>query len=229
MINISEIFYSVQGEGMLTGVPSVFVRTNGCNLRCEWCDTPYTSWKPEGFDMMLGTVLAEVRRHWCGYVVITGGEPMLQHEMEEFCAALRGIDHHITIETNGTVFKKLECDLMSISPKLANSTPPKKGKTKKIAEQHEEMRYQPEVLKQLIQTYPYQLKFVVKELEDMVEVRQVVADVGAEANRVVLMPEGTSAKALKERSEWILEACKRNNYRYGQRLHVQLWGNKRGV
>src|SRR5437588_11571336 len=76
-VNISEIFYSVQGEGMLTGVPSVFVRTSGCNLRCTWCDTPYTSWEPEGTDQTLGGILSTVRRFWSDHVVVTGGEPMI--------------------------------------------------------------------------------------------------------------------------------------------------------
>lgn len=228
-MNISEIFYSVQGEGMLAGVPSVFIRTNGCNLRCTWCDTPYTSWKPEGEDLLLGPLLANVRRQWCGHVVVTGGEPMLAPEIVELCAALRGIEHHITIETNGTIFKELECDLMSISPKLANSTPPKKGKLLKIAEQHEAVRYRPEVLKQLIGRYAYQLKFVVSRPEDLEEIRQIVAETGADRHRVMLMPEGTRTKDLQEKSEWIIDACKTFHYRYSPRLHVHLWGNKRGV
>src|SRR5689334_21224160 len=76
-IKISEIFYSVQGEGILTGVPSVFVRLSGCNLRCTWCDTPYTSWDPQGAQMTQGEILNEVQRHGASHVVVTGGEPML--------------------------------------------------------------------------------------------------------------------------------------------------------
>src|ERR1700722_8035561 len=72
-LNIAEIFYSVQGEGMLVGVPSVFIRLSGCNLRCTWCDTPYASWEPEGDEMFLGTVLADVRGRWSTHVVVTGG------------------------------------------------------------------------------------------------------------------------------------------------------------
>src|SRR5260370_20755255 len=76
-MKIAEIFYSIQGEGMLAGVPSVFVRTSGCNLRCEWCDTPYTSWNPEGRDMRVEEIVAEVRRHGASHAVVTGGEPMI--------------------------------------------------------------------------------------------------------------------------------------------------------
>ncbi len=228
-MNISEVFFSVQGEGILAGTPSVFIRTNGCNLRCTWCDTPYTSWTPQGEDVMLGTLLANVRREWCGHVVVTGGEPMLAPEIVELCEGLRRIEHHITIETNGTVFKELECDLMSVSPKLANSTPPKKGRGLAVAGRHEELRYQPDVLRQLIARYPYQLKFVVSQKEDLAEITSIVKEIGADKHRVLLMPEGTKPSQLREKSEWIVEACKYYHYRYSPRLHVQLWGNKRGV
>src|SRR5688572_24789675 len=146
---ISEIFCSLQGEGLLAGVPSVFVRTSGCNLRCTWCDTPYASWKPEGQDVGYGPILANVRRHWSGYVVVTGGEPMIEPDIVELTQKLRTIDHHITIETAGTVFAPVECDLMSISPKLSNSTPHEE-EGGRWAAQHDRTRYQPEVLKQLM-------------------------------------------------------------------------------
>ncbi|HXU50202.1 MAG TPA: 7-carboxy-7-deazaguanine synthase QueE, partial [Candidatus Binatia bacterium] len=119
-MKISEIFYSVQGEGMLTGVPSVFVRTSGCNLRCTWCDTPYTSWQPEGEERTIDSIVREVNGYNAAHVVITGGEPMIAPAIAELTQALT---QHITIETAGTVFVDVRCDLMSISPKLANSTP----------------------------------------------------------------------------------------------------------
>ena len=78
---ISEIFHSLQGEGELAGVPSVFVRTAGCNLRCTWCDTPYSSWSPEGTQMGVAEIVAEVSRHPARHVVLTGGEPMLAPEL----------------------------------------------------------------------------------------------------------------------------------------------------
>src|ERR1700687_811838 len=88
-LRIAEVFYSIQGEGMLAGTPSVFVRTSGCNLRCVWCDTPYTSWQPEGDFSMLGTVLSDVRRRWATHVVVTGGEPMMVEGMVRFTQALK--------------------------------------------------------------------------------------------------------------------------------------------
>src|ERR1700704_5838800 len=102
-MKVSEIFYSIQGEGMLTGVPSVFVRTSGCNLRCVWCDTPYTSWTPEGPEMAIEEIAKEVARYPAtAHVVITGGEPMLFPSVVELAARLKAAGHHITIETAGT-------------------------------------------------------------------------------------------------------------------------------
>ncbi|MBI3280087.1 MAG: 7-carboxy-7-deazaguanine synthase QueE [Acidobacteria bacterium] len=225
---ISEIFYSIQGEGMLSGVPSVFVRTSGCNLRCDWCDTPYTSWQPEGEDMPLGTILAAVRRHWAGYAVVTGGEPMIAPEIVQLTEGLKRIEQHITVETAGTVFKPVVCDLMSISPKLASSTPSER-EGGRWAETHEHRRYQPDVLKQLITQYAYQLKFVVTSPEDVEEARQMVADLDADRERVLLMPEGTDPAVLAERARWLVEVCKTWNFRFSPRLQIELWGNKRGV
>src|SRR5439155_4255172 len=102
-MKIAEIFYSIQGEGSLAGVPSVFVRTSGCNLRCSWCDTPYTSWRPEGKPQSIPEVLQAVRDYNCDHVVVTGGEPMIVPEMPDFTEALRAEGKHITIETAGTV------------------------------------------------------------------------------------------------------------------------------
>src|ERR1700742_3220596 len=82
-LKISEIFYSIQGEGGLVGVPSVFVRASGCNLRCTWCDTPYTSWNPEGSNRTIAEIVEEVRRHPAKHVVLTGGEPMMFAESVE--------------------------------------------------------------------------------------------------------------------------------------------------
>lgn len=227
-MKISEIFYSIQGEGILAGVPSVFIRTTGCNLRCTWCDTPYTSWKPEGYQLLYGALLSEVRRHWCGHVVITGGEPMILPDLLELTEKVKDIDQHITIETAGTAYQKVVCDLMSISPKLSNSTPHDR-EDGKFAAQHEELRYQPDVLKQLISEYNYQLKFVISSVKDVREARDIVREIGASRSKVLLMPEGTTREALTERAQWLVTVCKDFGYRYCPRLHIDIWGNKRGV
>lgn len=227
-MKISEIFYSVQGEGMLAGVPSVFLRTSGCNLRCTWCDTPYTSWNPEGDDLPLDKILADVRRHRSSHVVVTGGEPLIQQEMVQLTRRLKELDLHITIETAGTVYQAVSCDLMSISPKLANSTPAER-EDGRWAAQHDRLRYQPGVLKQLMTEYPYQLKFVVSDPGDLAEIETILRDTGADRSRVLLMPEGTSSQALSERARWLVDICKREGFRYGPRLHIDIYGNQRGV
>jgi 7-carboxy-7-deazaguanine synthase len=221
-LKIAEIFYSLQGEGSLVGVPSVFVRTSGCNLRCTWCDTPYTSWQPEGEERTLESIAAVVEQYPARHVVVTGGEPMIAREIVALTEMLG--KRHITIETAGTVFAPVRCDLMSISPKLSNSTP--EGPW---AKQHDRLRIQPEVLKRLIAAYDYQLKFVIARPEDLAEVDALVESLQADFGKVILMPEGTDAAVLHERGAWLAEICKQRGLRFSPRLHVELFGNKRGT
>ena len=227
-MRISEIFYSIQGEGILTGVPSVFVRTSGCNLRCTWCDTPYASWNPEGEDVGLGPILANIRRHWARHVVVTGGEPLIVPEIVELTQKIAALDQHITIETAGTVFQPVTCDLMSISPKLANSTPWEEDGGR-WAPQHERTRYQPEILRELMQTYDYQLKFVVNGDDDVDEIRRVVEEIDADRSKVLLMPQGRNARELAERSQHVVKICTALGFRFCPRLHIEIWGDRRGV
>jgi len=225
-LKIAELFYSLQGEGSLVGVPSVFIRTSGCNLRCTWCDTPYTSWTPEGTEIPLDQVLAEVQARPARHVVVTGGEPMIAPEIVALTERLRELGLHITVETAGTVFKPVACDLMSISPKLANSIP---AKDAYWARQHDRLRINLEVLSQLISRYEYQLKFVVETPRDLEEIRPLVAELHADPCRVVLMPEGTDGEILRRRSVWLSEICKSEGFRLSPRLHIDLYGNRRGV
>jgi 7-carboxy-7-deazaguanine synthase len=227
-MKISEIFYSIQGEGMLMGVPSVFVRTSGCNLRCVWCDTPYTSWSPEGSDLTVDEILESVRKYPAKHAVVTGGEPMIAPDIIRLTERIRHLGLHVTIETAGTVYHPVACDLISISPKLENSTPHER-EGGKWAAQHERLRYQPEILKQLMTEYEYQLKFVVASPDDMTEIAKILTDVSADRGRVVLMPEGTTPEAIRERAPWLTEICKREGFRYSPRMHIDLWGNRRGV
>ena len=227
-MKISEIFYSLQGEGSLVGVPSVFVRTSGCNLRCVWCDTPYTSWAPEGEFLSIEQILEAVSQNPAKHVVVTGGEPMIAPEIVELTKRLRAAALHITIETAGTVFAPVVCDLMSISPKLANSTPHDRDAGRWTA-QHDRLRFQPEVLKRLTSEYDYQLKFVVSSPDDLAEIEQIRAVCGAPIDRVIAMPEGTKSEVLRDRALWLAEVCKHTGYRFSPRLHVDLWGDRRGV
>jgi 7-carboxy-7-deazaguanine synthase len=224
-VKIAEIFYSVQGEGSLVGVPSVFVRTSGCNLRCVWCDTPYTSWRPEGDDLSLDEIAARVDAYpQARHVVLTGGEPMIAPQVVELAERFRARGLHITIETAGTVFQNLPCDLMSVSPKLANSTP-----AGDWAAAHERLRIQPEALARLLRSYEYQLKFVVADPADLDEIGALIERLGADRSRVILMAEGIDTEVLRQRGVWLAEICKQEGFRFSPRLHVDLYGNRRGT
>jgi 7-carboxy-7-deazaguanine synthase len=227
-VKISEIFYSVQGEGSLVGVPSVFVRTSGCNLRCTWCDTPYTSWDPEGADETLENILAQVRSFGAKHVVVTGGEPMIAPQIVALTNDLRKMGLHITIETAGTVLQPVACDLMSISPKLRNSAPVERDSGRWFA-QHERTRYQPDVLKSLLSGYQHQVKFVVVDPADLGEIQEMQRELEISAVNIVLMAEGTDASTLHNRALWLVDVCKEHGYRFSPRLHVDLWGARRGV
>ena len=194
---ISEIFHSIQGEGLLLGVPSVFVRTSGCNLRCRWCDTPYASWNPEGETMTLAAIVAQVKAYDCPHVVLTGGEPMIASGIRELAAALRTEGLHITIETAGTVAPEgIACDLASLSPKLANSTPDLE-QAGAWQERHEATRYQPELIRSWLESYPCQLKFVVSAVEDLPEIESLLAEVGGLNSGVPtpLAPSGAASQS----------------------------------
>jgi 7-carboxy-7-deazaguanine synthase len=223
-LKIAELFYSLQGEGSLVGVPSVFVRTSGCNLRCAWCDTPYTSWQPEGAELSLDRIVDEVKAHPARHVVVTGGEPMIAPEIIPLTERLRRLGLHITIETAGTVFQPVACDLMSISPKLSNSTP-----SGSFSAQHERLRTNRQVLLDLMARYEYQIKFVIEKPADVDEARALVSSLSADPQRVILMPEGTDPDRLRERGIWLAEIAKAEGFRFTPRLHVELWGNRRGV
>ncbi len=230
---VSEIFYSIQGEGELTGVPSVFVRAAGCNLRCNWCDTPYASWNPEGTERSVDEIVAEIARHPARHIVLTGGEPMIAKEIRSLAEAIKQRDrgYHITIETAATIPPGgILCDLASLSPKLRNSTPDRRA-PEAWRKRHEESRWQPEVVRSWIDGYPFQFKFVVSVPSDVDELESMMAELHREIPRskVLLMPEGTEQKTLAGRAQWLAELCKARGYRYAHRLHIELYGNQRGT
>jgi 7-carboxy-7-deazaguanine synthase len=228
-VRISEIFYSIQGEGRLCGTPSVFIRTSGCNLRCVWCDTPYTSWRPAGRSWSISRILDEVKKYPTHYTVITGGEPLLAPEIEELTGKLKRDGAHITIETAATIFKPVACDLISLSPKLAHSTPWKRERGK-FAQWHEQQRLNFPVIQRYVDGYDHQIKFVVERKEDFDEIREVLGKVkNIDPARVLIMAQGTTKKQLSEKGRWIVELCKKNRYGFTPRLHIELFGNRRGT
>jgi 7-carboxy-7-deazaguanine synthase len=229
---ISEIFYSIQGEGELTGVPSVFVRTSGCNLRCTWCDTPYASWNPEGEQRSVPQILAAIDRHRIArHVVLTGGEPMIAKDIATLASEIKSTGRHITIETAATIAPQgIACHLASLSPKLLNSAPDpvEHGVWRK---KHEATRWQPEVVRAWVDHYPFQFKFVVARPEDVEELEHMLAALQRDIPRhkVLLMPEATSLEKMRDRAAWLGELCKTRGYRYAHRLHIELYGNRRGT
>lgn len=231
-MRISEIFHSIQGEGELMGVPSVFVRTSGCNLRCSWCDTPYASWSPEGEEMSLDCILERIHAFNCDHVVLTGGEPMIAKGIHELASHLRSAGKHITIETAGTIPPDgIACDLASISPKLANSTPTIELAGKAWRDRHEQTRLQFDVLRQWVDHYSFQLKFVVTDDQQLEEIRELLFSLDRKISpcKTLLMPEGVTAEVLNARSAWLADVCKELGYRFCPRLHIALFGNTRGT
>jgi 7-carboxy-7-deazaguanine synthase len=228
-MKIAEIFYSIQGEGRLMGVPSSFVRTSGCNLRCTWCDSDYTSWRSEGEKLSVADVLERLAAFPTHYVVVTGGEPLIAPGIEELCSGLRERGCHITVETAATVFKPLACDLISLSPKLANSTPHRR-EGGRFAEMHERLRLQIDVIRSYLNLCDYQLKFVVDQPEDVAEVLGILRELpDVDRSKVLLMPQGVTRADLEPRGLWLSEVCKEYGFRFCPRLHIELYGNRRGT
>jgi len=224
---IAETFTSLQGEGMLVGVPSFFIRTSGCNLRCRWCDTPYTSWLPEGDRRRVADLVAEALASGVSHVVVTGGEPLLQREINLLTSGLRTAGLHITVETAGTVDPDFDCDLLSLSPKTANSDP--QGASR---DRHRRLRTDYGPLRRLIGRFPeHQLKFVVADADDLREVCLVLdaAGGGVEPSRVLLMAEGRTAAEVAEKAPQVAALCLEHGFRYTPRLHLDLFGSGRGV
>ena len=229
-MRIAEIFHSIQGEGLLAGVPSIFIRTSGCNLRCHWCDTPYASWKPEGPEMSVEEILKKLTEWNCDHIVLSGGEPMIAPDLSELATALKKQKKHITIETAGTIPpKSTPCDLASISPKLSNSTPsPERDPA--WAKKHEATRLQPKVISEWISKYTFQLKFVVSSENDLAEMKELLSRLPpVPLHQILLMPEGIDIKTLATRSPWLVEICKREGFRFCPRLHIELFGHTRGT
>jgi 7-carboxy-7-deazaguanine synthase len=230
---ISETFVSIQGEGKLTGTPSWFCRLSGCNLRCTWCDTPYASWDPEKSDRSIDSLVDEAIGTGVNHAVLTGGEPMIFKGLVPLSNELANRGMHVTIETAGTVtLPGVSCHLLSLSPKLANSTPIDDPRDPKgtWAERHEERRLNFEALNTLIASTPdRQMKFVVASPNDLPEIESVLHQIrGYAPHDVMLMPEGVAVPD-NESIRWVIDECVRRGWSYCPRVHIQLFGDTRGT
>lgn len=212
-IKISEIFYSIQGEGLLAGRPSMFIRLAGCPLRCNYCDTEYALDAKAGKKMSIDEITNKMIKYSPQYAVITGGEPMFSPHISLLCEKIKKHNVHTTIETAGIKFvPNLTCDLMSISPKISNAydNQPDKDRYLKIDE-----------LKKLIENYDYQLKFVVEKIEDITEVHQIVNVInGIDHSKILLMPQAKDVSQYMRISPLIVEMCKANGFTFSPRLQL---------
>lgn len=228
-LRIAETFTSRQGEGKLTGTESFFIRTSGCNLRCWFCDTPYASWDPRGDMHSLDSIVKMAAESNLRHVVLTGGEPMLAKQSVELCRLLRASGRHLTIETAGTIERDVECDLMSISPKFASSTPDS-DQHPRWNQLHQQRRMPLDTMRRLIDAAPdYQLKFVVDSPADYDELVEVVESLAAEPDDVWVMPQGSTIEAMEQAAEWLEPWCQSQGYQYCDRMQIRWYGNRRGT
>lgn len=241
----AEIFHTLQGEGRSMGMPSVFIRLSLCNLHCIWCDTDYTwNWKGTSFkhvrdhepgyskfsmkemivDWPVEKVVPELLKYNCPNFVITGGEPMMQQA--ELAAMLKVLKTevpaaHVEIETNGTIVPEtiLEqyLDQYNVSPKLSNS-----GNKRSLREKSTALNY-------FAADVRSNFKFVIDTPQDLEEVQELMNSYAIPAGRVYLMPQGTRQDDLLKKRDWLAEVCKTHNLNYTDRMHIHLYGNKRGV
>lgn len=223
-----EIFYSLQGEGKNIGTPSIFVRLALCNLQCGWCDTEYTwNWKKfnkerETMDLSVEEVAQVIQRFSCHHVVFTGGEPLLQQKelvllMEQF----KKNNYWFEIETNGTLLPSLEFDSYihqyNCSPKLANS-----GNLKEERECAAALQF-------FAQNPKATFKFVMKEKKDFSEVMFLIAKYKISKEKVYLMPEGRTQESLQMAQGWVSALCQETGFCFTDRLHIQIFGDRRGA
>ncbi|MFG0286191.1 MAG: 7-carboxy-7-deazaguanine synthase QueE [Phycisphaerales bacterium JB039] len=233
LLPIAETFTSVQGEGKLCGTRSHFIRVSGCNLRCAWCDTPYASWNPEGARQSIDDLVAGARASGASHIVLTGGEPLIFPPLADLARRLQSADLHITIETAGTVFLDAPCDLLSLSPKLANSTPQPgdpRDPTGAWRARHEARRLDFDALQRLIDSAPdRQIKFVITRPDDLPEIESLLDRLtGWAPSDIFLMPEGVTPPD-PETIRWVTAAAEARRWQYGRRLHIELFGNTRGT
>ncbi len=237
-----EIFHTIQGEGRNCGMPAVFIRASLCNLHCLWCDTDYTwNWEGTSFrhekdneptyrkyrrEEMIVTLNAEeivefVQPFKCRNFVFTGGEPLTQEK--EWCRVMEllGREAHFEIETNGTLLPGnsflSRINQLNVSPKLANSG---------VAE-HD--RFKPRVLEYLARSGKSDFKFVINSDLDFEETRSIISQANIPPDRVFLMPKASTLDELHLNQGPVAALALQHGFRFSDRLHLRLYGAKRGV
>ncbi|MDO8493378.1 MAG: 7-carboxy-7-deazaguanine synthase QueE [bacterium] len=237
-MKINGVFQSFQGEGKSVGIPSVFLRLYGCNLRCSWCDTPET-WNEEGTkyehpkkhkkidECHLQSIVEIAKKLNCYDVrnlVITGGEPLIQQkELIELMLILKKEGWRFEVETNGTLlptnaFLDL-IDQINCSPKLSNAGP----------DNPLYRRIVPEALERLTASPKTNFKFVIEGFKDMEEIFPIINRYQIDKSRVYIMPEGSTRQAQLTRRETIRAIAREYQVNYTDRLHILMYDDKRGV
>ncbi|MEM4083848.1 MAG: radical SAM protein [Thermoplasmata archaeon] len=209
-MKVNEIFYSIQGEGVYMGIPMVFVRFTGCNLRCSWCDTKY-AWE-EGKEMKIDEILAEIKKYKTNWVCITGGEPLLQEDIYKFIDRLLNMGYKILLETNGSItLENLPCeDNLIVDMDIKT---PSSGMSKFMDLSNLEILGPKDTV-----------KFVIANQEDYAFFKEFIKN-NEIKGEIILQPEGN--KNLKWLVEKVLED--QLNVRVLPQLHKIVWGDKRGV
>ncbi len=240
-----EIFYTIQGEGKNIGKPSIFIRLSLCNLYCFWCDTDYTwNWEGTSFSHQNDTqphyqkynkkeslrkmskeeIWEHIRHFTCENLVITGGEPLVQKK--DLIALLsflkqKNPNYYIEFETNGTILPDKQLDALSdqynVSVKLSNA----------LVDEQE--RIVPQTIRFFAQSPKSNFKFVIDTPKDLEEVQNLIEKFTIDSKKIYLMPQGTNAKVLQKKQQWLIEICKQYGFNYTDRLHILIYGEKRGV
>jgi len=240
---INELYPCIQGEGRYTGIPHILIRMSGCKLRCQFadsfCDTWYSSWKPEKGSFSLNDIISFYKKNkHIRHTMVTGGGPTANPQLlKELCKIAKSYHHHVTIETEGSEFVQTEADFISLSPKLKSSVPiagslkPWGGVvTESEVARHERFRADYSSMILLIESHPdYQLKPVVTSKQDLVEIKDIQDKLKIPNEKVYLMPEGMTAKTLEVNRLWLAEYCIDQGYNFTDRLHIIIYGDKRGV
>lgn len=227
-LQVCELFLSIQGEGIRAGAVSAFLRLAGCELRCIWCDTPYAHEPHQGRTIFLPDILTRLDAFPTDEVVVTGGEPLIQPNVQPLLAQLARAGKRVTLETNATQYRPVQCELVSMSLKLASSVP-HTGPYAHWAATHERTRLNLPAVCRFLETNNCQLKFVVADQADLAETQSILAQLPpVDPRRILLMPQARTKHEYRQRAPWVAEQCTRLGLRFGPRLHVELWGARRG-
>jgi 7-carboxy-7-deazaguanine synthase len=233
-----KIFHTIQGEGKFIGYPSSFIRMSRCNLRCSWknedgtitkCDTPHTSFNPEINEIKIENIVSEIAQEGFNHVVVSGGEPFFQRGVTELINSLVDNGHYVTVETNGTIYRPNKAQFLSISPKLSSSCADVIS-----GHNHNNHRLNFDTLETMITNHSFQFKFVINtesEIDEILEIKRALFErTGIDINdHIWLMPQGINGQQLDFKLEWIAEVCKQFEWKMTDRMHIRIWGSKKGV